>query len=158
MAKYCVSFIALPLPVIVRTICLFDNFEKLSMLLGFSRDVLEGWARVCCVHVFLVYIGIYPWIPVTQEWCVQSRGLVCCWPNLTLFRSVLKQIDLISFFFPLYGSLRRYLHHLNTEASKWLKTGKRNVFLVACSWITFRGHLSNWTISDLKERFSKLAP
>ena len=30
MAKYCVFFIALPLPVIIRTICLFDNFEKLS--------------------------------------------------------------------------------------------------------------------------------
>ena len=24
------------------------------MLLGFSIDVLEEWARVCCVHVFLV--------------------------------------------------------------------------------------------------------
>ena len=58
MAKYCIFFIALPLPVIVRTICLFDNFEKLSMLLGFSRDVLKGWARVCCRHVFLVYIYI----------------------------------------------------------------------------------------------------
>ena len=54
MAKYCVLFIALPLPVIVRTICLFHNFEKLSMSLGFSKDVLEGWARGCCVHVFLV--------------------------------------------------------------------------------------------------------
>ena len=48
----CFSFIAFSL--IVKTICLFDNFEKLSMLLGFSRDILEGWARVCCVHVFLV--------------------------------------------------------------------------------------------------------
>ena len=54
MAKYCVFFIALPLPVVVRTICLFDNFEKFSMLLGFSRYVLEGWERVCCVNVFLV--------------------------------------------------------------------------------------------------------
>ena len=24
------------------------------MLLEFSSDILEGWARVCCVHVFLV--------------------------------------------------------------------------------------------------------
>ena len=24
------------------------------MLLGFLSDILEGWARVCCVHVFLV--------------------------------------------------------------------------------------------------------
>ena len=50
------SCIAYPLPVIVRGICLFDNFEKLLMLLGLSRDILEGWARGCCVHVFLVYI------------------------------------------------------------------------------------------------------
>ena len=34
---FCFSYIAYPLPVIVRRICLFDNFEKLSMLLGFSR-------------------------------------------------------------------------------------------------------------------------
>ena len=50
----CFSYTAYPLPVIVWRICLFDNFEKLSMLLGFSRDILEGWARGCCVHVFLV--------------------------------------------------------------------------------------------------------
>ena len=50
----CFSYIAYPLPVIVRKICLFDNFEKLSTLLGFSRYILEGWARGCCVHVFLV--------------------------------------------------------------------------------------------------------
>ena len=54
MPKYCVFFIALSLPVVVRTICLVDNFEKFSMLLGFSRYVLERWARVCCVNVFLV--------------------------------------------------------------------------------------------------------
>ena len=48
------SYIGYPLPVIVRGIYLFDNFEKLSMLLGLSRDILEGWARGCCVHVFLV--------------------------------------------------------------------------------------------------------
>ena len=45
----CISYIAYPLAVIVRRICLLDNFEKLSTLLGFSRDVLEG-----CVHIFLV--------------------------------------------------------------------------------------------------------
>ena len=50
VAKCCVFFIAL----IVRTICLFENLEKLSILFGFSRDVFEGCARVCCVHVFLV--------------------------------------------------------------------------------------------------------
>ena len=51
------SYIAYPLPVIVRGICLFDNFEKL-LLLGLSRDILEGWARGCCVHVFLVLISM----------------------------------------------------------------------------------------------------
>ena len=50
----CFSYIAYLLPVLGRRICLFDNFEKLSMLLGFSRDILEWWARGCCVHVFLV--------------------------------------------------------------------------------------------------------
>ena len=50
----CFSYIAYPLPVIVRGIYLFDNFEKLSMLVGLLRDILEGWARGCCVHVFLV--------------------------------------------------------------------------------------------------------
>ena len=52
MLSFC--YIAFPLLAIVRTICLFVNFEKLSILLGFSRDIVEGWARVCCVHVFLV--------------------------------------------------------------------------------------------------------
>ena len=31
VAKYCVFFIALPLPVVVKPICLFENFEKLSV-------------------------------------------------------------------------------------------------------------------------------
>ena len=48
------SYIVYPLPIIVRGICLFDNFEKLSMLLGLSRDILEEWVKGCCVHVFLV--------------------------------------------------------------------------------------------------------
>ena len=50
----CFSYIAYPLPVIVRGICLFDNFEKLSMSFGLSRDILERWARGCYVDVFLV--------------------------------------------------------------------------------------------------------
>ena len=69
--------------------------------------------------------------------------------------TVLKQIDLAPFFFPSYGSLASCLHYLNTEASKWFKTGKGNGFLGACG--SFR-HLSNWTIYDLTEQFSKLAP
>ena len=36
------SYIAYRLPVIVMGICLFDSSEKLSMLLGFSRDILAG--------------------------------------------------------------------------------------------------------------------
>ena len=28
------------------------------MLRGFSSDILEGWARVCCVHGFLVILLI----------------------------------------------------------------------------------------------------
>ena len=47
-AKCSFSFTALPLPVIVRTICLFDNFER------FLRDTLEGWAIVCCIHIIQV--------------------------------------------------------------------------------------------------------
>ena len=54
VAKCCFSFTVFSFPLMVRKICLFDNFEKLFTLLVFSRDILEGWARVCCVHVFLV--------------------------------------------------------------------------------------------------------
>ena len=32
------------------------------------------------------------------------------------------------------------------------------VFLVLAAGFAFGGHLSNWTIYDLKEQFSKLAP
>ena len=38
--------------------------------------------------------------------------------NKLYLGTVLKQIDLISFFFPLYGFLTSCLHYLNTEASK----------------------------------------
>ena len=38
--------------------------------------------------------------------------------NKPYLGTVLKQIDLVSFFFPLYGSLASCLHYLNTEASK----------------------------------------
>ena len=50
----CFCYIADLLLVIARRTCLFDIFEKLSMLLGFSSDILEWWAKGCCVHVFLV--------------------------------------------------------------------------------------------------------
>ena len=45
------------------------------------------------------------------DWYVVDQTL------LSLLRSVLKQIDLVSFF-PLCGFLASCLHHLNTEASK----------------------------------------
>ena len=50
----CFSYTAYPLPGIVCRICLFDSFEKLSIVLGILRDILEGWARGYCLHVFLV--------------------------------------------------------------------------------------------------------
>ena len=49
-----VFLIIFTFPVTVRTICLFDNFEKLSILIEFSRDRLKVWARGCCARVFLV--------------------------------------------------------------------------------------------------------
>ena len=39
--------------VVNRTTCLYDNFEKLSILLEFSIDILEGWVRICCLHLIL---------------------------------------------------------------------------------------------------------
>ena len=46
------------------------------------------------------------------DWYVVDQVL------LSLLRSVLKQIDLVLFYLPLYGSLASCLLHLNTEASK----------------------------------------
>ena len=62
------------------------------------------------------------------------------------FRSVSKQIDFVSFF-PLYGSLASCLHHLNTEASKWFMTGKRNGFLGAWDWFHFCW--TSWLLDNL---------
>ena len=64
----CFSYTAYPLPVRVRGIHLFGNFEKLSILLEFSSDILEGWARDCCAHVFLVFLFLN-----TQYWTVQKK-------------------------------------------------------------------------------------
>ena len=44
--------ITFTLPVAVRTICHFDDFEKLTILLQFSRNILEGWARVVAYTYF----------------------------------------------------------------------------------------------------------
>ena len=52
--------------------------------------------------------------------------------------AILKQIILVLFFFPLYGSFTSRLHYLNTKASKQFKSGKGNGFLGACSWFRFR--------------------
>ena len=46
VAKCFFSFTAFPHPVIVMTICLYDNFEKLCTLLGFSRDISEMVGQV----------------------------------------------------------------------------------------------------------------
>ena len=51
-----IFFIVFSLLAILRTIDLFNSFGKLSMLLRFSRDIIEVWVRVCCVHLFLVNI------------------------------------------------------------------------------------------------------
>ena len=56
--------------------CLFENFENLSLLLVFSRDILEGWARGCCVHLFLVTFYVSCVRPVTEYACtVFHNGL-----------------------------------------------------------------------------------
>ena len=74
------SFTAFLLPVIVRTNRLFDNFEKLSTLFGSSGDILEGWARVCCVHVFLVPLRTTTLVGISKgyfgggcSWCYSSN-------------------------------------------------------------------------------------
>ena len=61
------------------------------------------------------------------EWFVIDQTL------LTLLWFVLKEIDFVSFFFPLYVCLANCLHHLNTGASKRFKTGKLKGFLGAIS-------------------------
>ena len=47
-----------------------------------------------------------------------GTGMLLTKPYLGYFRSVSKHVDLVSFFFLLYGSLASCLHHLNTETSK----------------------------------------
>ena len=74
VAEWCFFFllIAFTLPVIVMTICLFDNFEKLSILIKFFRGTLKVRARGCYVGVFLVlyifvlvfslFISLFIWL------------------------------------------------------------------------------------------------
>ena len=50
------------------------------------------------------------------------------------------------------------LHYLNTEPVNDLRPANEMAFLVAAAAFAFEGHLSNWTIYDLKEQFSNLAP
>ena len=52
----CFSYIAYPLPVIARGICLFDNFEKLSMLFGLVGEGLLR-ARISSMYIY-IYIYI----------------------------------------------------------------------------------------------------
>ena len=53
-------FIACPLPVIVRRICIFENFEKLSLCYLDSWEIYwkGGWGVVACMYFYLyVYSG-----------------------------------------------------------------------------------------------------
>ena len=71
---------------------------------------------------------------------MKYHAIYCSYQTLLrLLRSILKQIDLVLFFIPLYGSLAKCLHHSNSEASKRYKTGKQNGFVGACSWFQFWG-------------------
>ena len=103
----------------------FWQFWKLSILFGFSRNILEGergFVTYTNAHVFLV--GIYPRNAHSQECLVQIQGLVCCWrderPNWRI---------LLSFFYSFHGPLQGCLHLLNIEATKQLNTSSRNCFL-----------------------------
>ena len=79
---------------------------------------------------FCSFLILCPWIPASQECHVQPWGLACCWPNLTLLKS------------------RSFFHCMDLSVV---------VFWVFAAGFTFGGHLSNWTIYDLKQQFSKLA-
>ena len=53
-------FIACPLPVIVRRICLLENFENLSLLPGFSRDFFgggKGLLHACISSYIYIYLN-----------------------------------------------------------------------------------------------------
>ena len=63
-----------------------------------------------------IYICIHPWILVTQECHMRLRNWYVV--DGILLMLILKQIDLVLIFLPLYRSLRCCLHHLNTEAGK----------------------------------------
>ena len=67
----------------------------------------------------------------------------------TVLTTLSSTFDLVSFFFPsVCGCLASCLNHLNTEAGKWFKSGKRKTFMVLAASFTFAGHLSYWTIYD----------
>ena len=65
---------------------------------------------------FYIYIHTYMDSGHLKMPCASSgTGMLLTEPYLG---TVLKEINLVSLFFPLYGSLASCLHHLNTEASK----------------------------------------
>ena len=84
------------------------------------------------------------------------------WPPVgNRVKSVLKQIDLVSFFFPLYGSLKQsdVVYIIWTlKPTNDLRPAHEMAFLVLAAGFTFASHLSNRTTYDLKEQFSNLSP
>ena len=61
------SYIAYPLPVIVWRICLFNSFEKLSMLLGFLRYV--GRVGEWLLHIS----SLESWTESGVQICTKTR-------------------------------------------------------------------------------------
>ena len=76
---------------------------------------LQGEKFLLCVCIFLsLYISMgsgHSKMPCANS----GTGMLLNKPYLG---TILKQTDLVSSFFPLYGSLASCLHYLNTEANK----------------------------------------
>ena len=123
--------------------------------------LLYAWwleRKIFPLCIYFIYIYIYPWIPVTQEGCLQAQGLVCCWSNLTLLRSLLKQIGLVSFFFYFMDlSDVVYIIWILKALNDFRLPNKMAFFMLAAGF-TFGGHLSIWKIYELEQQFPKLAP
>ena len=92
-------------------------------------DLGEKFSRSLCMRTLQEFRSLKNAVCKLGDWYVIDQTL------LTLLRSVLKEIDLVSFFFPLYVCLASCLQYLNTGASKWFKTGKLKDFLGA--WGSF---------------------
>ena len=71
--------------------------------------------------------------------------------------TVFKQIDLVSFFFPSMDLWDVVYIIWTLKPGNDLRPAKEMAFLVSVAGFAFDGHLSNWTIYDLKEQFWKFA-